>query len=331
MGGNAKNMKKCLYAALIMAIAVSFTASLAFAANSVHSNPDRLTLTHQSATVNGVVLHYVMAGKGEPVVLLHGWPETWYMWRHVMPALAGNYTVIAPDLRGFGNSSRPITGYGGKIAAEDIYQLVKQLGYKECFLVGHDIGAQVAYSYAAAHPEAVKKLVIMEYIFPGFYPTGFEGGLWWFSFHNVRDLPESLVEGKERTYLTWFYKGLAYNPSAINEEDISEYVTQYSAPGGMRAGFEYYRAFAADAIENQGYAKTKLQMPVLVLGGEFYPMLGGRIFNPAIPSTHPAAQSTQMLAQNVRVSVIRNSGHWLAEENPEQVARELSLFFGERK
>lgn len=145
------------------------------------------------------------------------------------------------------------------------------------------------------------------------------------------DLPEYLIEGRERAYLTWFYKGLANDPSAIDENDIDEYVGQYSVPGGIRAGFEYYRSFATDVIENREYAKTKLKMPVLVLGGEFYPMFGGRISDPAIPSTHPALQSTQMLTENVRVAVIRNSGHWLAEENPEVVARELELFFAGRK
>ena len=109
---------------------------------------DNVTFSHHIASVNGIQLHYVTGGQGDPIVLLHGWPETWYEWRHIMPALAKNYTVIAPDLRGLGDSSKPLTGYDGKTVAEDIHQLVTQLGFKTIFLVGHDIGTQVAYSYA---------------------------------------------------------------------------------------------------------------------------------------------------------------------------------------
>jgi pimeloyl-ACP methyl ester carboxylesterase len=130
------------------------------------------------ASVNGIQLHYVIGGQGDPVVLLHGWPQTWYEWRHIMPALAKNYTVIAPDPRGLGDSSKPITGYDGKTVAEDIHQLVTQLGFKDIFLMGHDWGAQTAYSYAAAYPNNVSKLVLMDFSFPGFLPPEFgENGL----------------------------------------------------------------------------------------------------------------------------------------------------------
>jgi pimeloyl-ACP methyl ester carboxylesterase len=111
-----------------------------------------MTFSHHMISVNGIQLRYVIGGRGDPVVLLHGWPETWYEWRHVMPALAKNHTVIVPDLRGLGDSPKPVTGYDGKTTAQDIYQLVSQLGFKDVFLVGHDFGAQVAYSYAAAPP-----------------------------------------------------------------------------------------------------------------------------------------------------------------------------------
>src|SRR5919198_4710450 len=144
---------------------------------------DNVTFSHHMASVNGIQLHYVIGGHGDPVVLIHGWPQTWYEWRHVMPALAKNYTVIVPDLRGLGDSSKPVTGYDGKTTAQDIYQLVSKLGFEKIFLVAHDIGAQTAYSYAAAHPNNVTKLVIMEFAFPGFLPPEFEGVTWWFAFH----------------------------------------------------------------------------------------------------------------------------------------------------
>jgi pimeloyl-ACP methyl ester carboxylesterase len=201
---------------------------------------DNMTFSHNMASVNGVQMHYVIGGHGDPVVLLHGWPETWYAWHKVMPALAKTYTVIAPDLRGLGDSSKPLTGYDGKTLAEDIHQLVGKLGFKTIFLVGHDIGSFVVYPYAAAHPSEVKRLVVIEVPPPGFFPgPSVNGGppLWWILFHQTRDVPEALVQGKEMTYLSWFYQNLAYNPAAITQADINEYVSHYSVPGGMRAGF----------------------------------------------------------------------------------------------
>src|SRR6187200_380526 len=169
---------------------------------------DNMTFSHSTASVNGIQLHYVIGGHGDPVVLLHGWPETWYEWHRVMPALAKNYTVIAPDLRGLGDSSKPLTGYDGKTVAEDIHQLVGKLGFKTIFLVGHDIGTQVAYSYAAARPTEVKKLAVMELTIPGIVPAG-RMPLWWVVFHQTPDVPEALVQGKEMFYLSWFYHNLA--------------------------------------------------------------------------------------------------------------------------
>src|SRR5262245_37951951 len=145
---------------------------------------DNVTFSHHTVSVNGIQLHYVMGGEGDPVVLLHGWPETWYAWHKVMPALAKNYTVIAPDLRGLGDSSKPAAGYDGKTLAEDIHQLVTQLGFKTIYLVGHDIGTQVAYSYAAAHPTEVEKIAVMELTIPGFVPPG-RMPLWWVVFHQT--------------------------------------------------------------------------------------------------------------------------------------------------
>jgi len=285
---------------------------------------DNVTFSHHMASVNGIQLHYVVGGKGDPVVLLHGWPQTWYEWRHVMPALAKNYTVIVPDLRGLGDSSKPLTGYDGKTTAEDIHQLVSQLGFNQIFLVAHDIGVQTAYSYAVAYPNNVSKLVIMEFAFPGFLPPGFEGVTWWFAFHQVPDIPEMLTFGKEKEYLSWFYKGLAYNPFAITQADIEEFVSHYSAPGGMRAGFEYYRAFPVNAIENkESLAKEgKLQMPVLAVGGDIYPAVGGDL-----PGNF-ALYSIQQLATNVKGITVPLSGHWIPEEQPKLVIDQLFKFFG---
>ena len=277
---------------------------------------DNVTFSHHTAPVNGIQMHYVIGGQGDPVVLLHGWPQTWYEWRHIMPELAKNYTVVAPDLRGLGDSSKPFSGYDGNTTAEDIYQLLSQLGLdQKIFLVGHDIGVHTAYSYATTHPNNVSKLVILDVPVPAFYPQGFEDCCWWFSFHQTPDIPEALTAGKEREYLSWFYTTFAYNPEAITEADIDEYVSHYSKPGGMRAGFEYYRAFPIDEEQNKELADVKLPMPVLALGGEY--------------TGNAALTSMKSLAIDVRGSIVPFSGHWIAEERPDFLIKELVKFFRE--
>jgi pimeloyl-ACP methyl ester carboxylesterase len=272
---------------------------------------------HHSADVNDVRLHYVRAGQGEPVVLLHGWPETWYQWRKIIPALAEHYTVIAPDMRGLGDSSKPRDGYDKRTVASDIYALVQQLGFENIFLVGHDWGGPVAYAYAAGYREAVRRLVILDAPIVK-SPEELEQLqvlFWHLSFHTLPDLPEMLVAGRERAYLSWFYRN-GYNPSAISEEAIDEYVRCYAAPGGMRAGFEYYRAFPADAQHNAESAKTKLEIPVLALGGQ--QSLGMM-----------AVEAMKSLAVNVRGGEIERCGHWIAEEQPSILTEQLLHFFGE--
>jgi pimeloyl-ACP methyl ester carboxylesterase len=293
----------------------------ALASKGVSFGIDNVTFSHNTASVNGIQMHYVIGGHGDPVVLLHGWPETWYEWHKVMPALAKNYTVVAPDLRGLGDSSKPPTGYDGKTLAEDIHQLVGKLGFKTIFLVGHDIGTQVAYSYAAAHPSEVKRLAVMDLPIPGFTPPQLEGKIWWFVFHQTPNVPEALVQGKEMMYLSWFYHGLTYNSAAITQAAINEYVSHYSAPGAMRAGFEHYRAFPQDAIQNQNYSKTKLTMPVLALGGGYLPTFGGNITMSAV------IYGMKILAQNAQGITVPNSGHFIPEEQPDFVVDLLFKFF----
>ena len=273
--------------------------------------------THHTAAVNDVRLHYVIGGKGEPVVLLHGWPTTWYEWRRIMPALAEGYTVVVPDTPGLGDSSRPVTGYDKRTLAQDIYGLVQKLGFEQINLVGHDLGGQIAYAYANEYPD-VRRLAILEVPLPGL--AGWDQlNPWHFSFHGVRDLPEALVAGRERMYITRFYTDpeYVYNPASFTEAEINEYVRTYSAPGAMRAGFEYYRAFGEDARQNQEYAKTKLKMPVLAIGGAN--SLGDFLY-----------QQLQAVAENVQGIVIDNCGHWLSTERPEKLSQILIAFFNQK-
>ena len=195
--------------------------------------------------------------------------------------------------------------------------------------MGHDIGSQTAYSYAAVHPNNVSKLVLMELTFPGYSPTpSLPGntGRWWVAFHQVPDMPEALVQGKEREYLAYFFKGLAYNPSAITQANTDEFVSHYSAPGAMRAGFEYYKAFPQDAKDNKELAATsKLPMPVLALSGDIYPILGGDV-----PGSNTLNSIQNLsLATNVHGIVVPLSGHWIPEEQPVFVIKQLANFFGQ--
>ena len=276
-------------------------------------------VAHHTMALEDVVLHYVTAGSGDPLVLLHGWPQTWYEWRRIMPELAERYTVIAPDMRGLGDSSRPATGYDKRTIAGDIRQLVRKLGFEQILLVGHDWGGPVAYAYACGHPEEVRRLAILDVTIPNetwerIPQITRRGGIWHVAFHSVRDLPESLIHGRERTYLSWFYRTAAYNPAAITEADIDEYVRCYSAPGALRAGFEYYRAIFTDIDHNKDNAKTRLKMPVLALGGE-------RGFRSA------PLKCMKELAVDVCGGVVERSGHWIPEERPDYLIEQLVEFF----
>jgi len=276
-------------------------------------------ITHHVADLSDVRLHYVTAGDGPPVVLLHGWPQTWYEWRHVIPALAEHHRVIAPDLRGLGDSSRPEGGYDKKTVAGDVWELVdSELGQTRFQLVGHDWGGPTAYALAAAHPEVVTGLVIIDVVIPGDGGDFSQGGRrWHHQFHMTPDLPEALILGREEIYLRWFYRTFGHRPDAISENDIAEYLRTYAQPDAMRAGFEYYRALPRDAADNaEIVARFKLPMPVLAIGG------GGGRGRGAEPE-----QSLRRVATNVRGEIIGACGHWVPEEQPERLARLLLTFF----
>lgn len=283
---------------------------------------DALALTHHTATVNGIKLHYVMAGSGEPVVLLHGWPQTWYEWRRVIPDLAARYTVIAPDLRGFGDSDRPAGGYDKRTVAEDVYQLVQKLRLGPVNLVGHDLGMMAGYVYAAVHPGDVRRLVLAEAGLPGlgleeFFDTARYPQFWHFGFFSApNNVAESLIAGRERLFVSHFVRMHSYDPTGVAEEDLDEYARRLAAPGALRGGFEHYRAFPTDAGHNREHARTKLPMPVLTMAGEFG--VGDRL-----------EKAIRPLARHVRGVVIERSGHYIADEQPEAVTGELLQFFGD--
>ena len=288
------------------------------------------TFTHGTMTVgektNSVKLHYVMGGKGDAVVLLHGYPATWYDYRFLMPLLAEKYTVIAVDLRGMGDSSKTFTGYDPRTMSTDVHELIGKLGFEAAFVVGHDIGAPVAYMYAVQFPQSVKKLVELEFV-AGAALEELEQkaapNLWFFAFQAVPDLPEKLTEGKERTYLSVFLNPFTYGGSTISSDAVDEYVRCYSAPGGMRAGFEYYRNVPLFTKFIKETPPAKLKMPVLALTGE------ASMGNPA--TGQPAEKFIRQVAENSVYAVVPQSGHWIAEERPAFLAETLIAFFKENK
>jgi pimeloyl-ACP methyl ester carboxylesterase len=270
------------------------------------------------ADVNGVKLHYVEGGKGRStVVLIPGWPQTWYIWRKMMPELAKSHRVIAIDTRGMGDSSRPETGYDTQTAADDISALMSELGVSRYSVVGHDVGMWIAYPLAARNPHAIEKLAVSEATIPGvtpwppmLLPPEANAAMTQFMFNRLRDLPEFLVEGREAAYLRWVIEHLAYRPDLVA---VDEYIRAYSVPGAMKAGFEYYRAIPLTMQQNEQLRTEKLPMPVLAIGGE--------------PGAGAATIETmKLVSDDVRGEVIEQCGHYTPEECPQRFLELLQGF-----
>jgi pimeloyl-ACP methyl ester carboxylesterase len=269
------------------------------------------------AKVNGVRLHYLATGSSDPVFLLHGYAQTSHMWRPLMAELAKTRTVIAPDLRGAGQSATPAEGYTKVEMAQDIHALAQKLGYNRIRIAGHDIGLMVAYAYAAQYPSEVERIALLDAFLPGigaWRDVWLMRDLWHFHFYGKT--PLALVHGRERIYFEHFWNDFAADPAhSVPERDRRIYAKAYARPGGMRSGFEYFRSFEKDAEDFARLAKTPLPMPMLVLTGEK-------------ASGDFLIQQGRLVAANVEGVVIRKSGHWLMEEAPRQVIPKLVEFLG---
>jgi pimeloyl-ACP methyl ester carboxylesterase/uncharacterized RmlC-like cupin family protein len=276
--------------------------------------------TATSAEINGVRLQYFIGGKGSPVVLLHGYAQTSHMWNPIMPLLATDHTVIVPDLRGAGGSSKPESGYDKKNMAVDIHDLVTSLGFNRVSIVGHDIGLMVAYAYAAQFPQATERVVLMDAFLPGigdWKNVWLMRDLWHFHFYG--EVPLALVKGRERIYLEHFWNDFAADPKhSVSEADRRIYAKAYAQPGGMRAGFEYFRNFERDAKDFAEMSNTPLAMPVLVLTGEK-------------ASGNFLIEQARLVGSDVRGKVVAGSGHWLIDEAPQTVIPALTAFISERR
>jgi pimeloyl-ACP methyl ester carboxylesterase len=273
-------------------------------------------IVSRSAVVEGTKLHYLTAGQGPSVVLLlHGYAETSRMWKPLIPLLAKKYKVIAPDLPGIGDSDIPANGLDMKNAAIRIHALAKSLGIEKARVVGHDIGLMVAYAYAAQFPAETEKLVVMDAFLPGV--AGWEDvynnpGIWHFRFNGPT--PEALVHGRERTYFEHYWNDFAVDRThSIPEADRVAYTAAYARPGRMRAGWGYFVSFPQAAKDFAQLSQKKLTMPVLAIGGE---KANGVLLG----------QQMKLVASDVTVVVLKNTGHWLMEEQQKETMDALLKF-----
>jgi len=275
--------------------------------------------------VNGIKLHYVSGGAGKVLVLLPGWPENWWSYHKIMPELAKNYQVIALDYRGMGSSDKPESGYDKKTIANDISLLLNKLGIEKAYIAGHDIGAQVAFSFAANHPEMTEKLVIMDVPHPdesfssvlmlpalGTPTDKLDASrpfLWWFAFNQMKGMPEELLADRFEIAQKYIFHYLLQNDSSINKFDRAVYTNAYNAKDAIRAGNAWYQAFSQDIADYKTY--QKLAMPVLGLGGPGYDWLRFTLPNKTT---------------NSNILKIEDSGHFIAEEQPKQVIEAIVGF-----
>ena len=284
---------------------------------------------HDTVVIKGVRLHFVEGGSGAPILLLPGWPQSWYAWRYVMPLLAkAGRRVIALDPRGMGDSDRPASGYEMRTVAAELHGFVEALGLTAngpLDIVGHDLGTWIGYAYAAEHPSDVKRLAVFDALLPGITPPPPPGipsaetnvKTWQLAFNRLDDLPEILLQGREREFLTWLFRVKTIRPWAITPADLGEYVRVNAAPGATRAALSYYRHNLGleGMADTRARAERKLSMPVLAFGAESG--VGTMVLD-----------TMRLAAADVRGGVFAACGHYMPEEAPRAVAEQIIGFMG---
>jgi pimeloyl-ACP methyl ester carboxylesterase len=307
-------MKRALDLNLSLALSGWTSVLVLFSTPACGETSDK-NIISRTADVEGVQLHYMTAGHGPTVILLHGFAETSRMWKPIIPLLAERFTVIAPDLPGIGDSAIPASGLDMKTSAIRIHALARSLGVEKARVVGHDIGLMVAYAYAAQFSTETEKLVVMDAFLPGV--PGWEAiynapNIWHFRFNG--EYPEALVKGRERTYFEYFWNVFAADKTrSIPEADRKAYTEAYSRPGRMRAAWAYFASWPQLSKDFAQLSQTKLTMPVLSIGGE--KSLGNEL-----------AEQMKLVASDVTVVVLKETGHWILEERPKETTDALVKF-----
>ncbi|MER6386609.1 alpha/beta hydrolase [Streptomyces sp. NPDC001250] len=270
--------------------------------------------------VNGITVHAVVGGSGPALLLLPGWPQFWYEWRLIMPQLAERFTVIAADLRGQGGSDKPASGYDGATLASDMAELMAQLGHERYAVVGADLGMFVGYVLAADHPDRVTRLVLAEATLPGVPPLpslledrAQNALLWHFAFNSLDEINERMVSGREEIYFGHQFASKAASPTSIPQEAVDVYVSILRDPAALRASFEFYRDTDSPRQLLARVNNGPLPMPVLAIGGER--SLG-----------HQVEQTVRAVADDVIGAVLPGAGHYLSEEAPQALLKEIVHF-----
>lgn len=283
--------------------------------NLIHLIPD---FTSHYVEVNGTKLHYVSGGQGEPLLLIPGYPETWWAYHKIMPMLAQKYHVIVVEMRGMGSSDKPVDGYEKKNMAKDIFELVKKIGFEKVSIGGHDIGAHVAFSFAANHSEVVSKLIMLDTPHPdaGMYQLPMLPILgadylypWWLAFNQVKELPEQLLEGRMHFVIDWLFKNLLYNQSSMSQFDREVYAFAYDNKDAIRPSNAWYQSFPQDIEDSKTY--DKLTMPVLGIGGTGYDIL---------------KLSLPLVTTNLQLKKIAKCGHFVVAEKPDELVKVMTDF-----
>ncbi len=274
---------------------------------------------HHFIASDGARIHAVVGGAGPPLVLLHGFPQTWWAWHKVMPILAERHTVVAIDLRGAGASAAPASGYDKVTLAHDAHLVMAALGFASYAVCGHDIGAMVANALAFTHRDAVQQLVVMDTGLPGWSgwgPLFQDPRLWHYAFHMRPNLPERLLADREYDYVAAFLHDRAYDHSGHSEQDLRVFAEAIARPGRTRGGLEWYRAFPQDDLAGAGWKRDRLTIPTLALGGEHR-------FGPRM------VEMMGEFSTEVSGGSVPDCGHWLAEERPTQTASFVLRFLRE--
>lgn len=274
--------------------------------------------TNNYIVLNDLSIHYVQGGKGDPIILIPGYPETWWAYHHVMPILAENHQIIVVEIRGMGSSDKPENGYEKKNIAKDIYELVKHLGFDKVSIAGHDIGAHVAFSFACNYPLATSKLILLDTPHPD--PSMYKLPMlpileasylypWWLAFNQVKELPEKLLEGRMSIVIAWLFDNLLINKDSISQFDKSVYSAAYDNKDAIRCSNAWYQAFPQDIKDYDSY--NKLEIPVLAIGASGYDLLHHSL--PAITS-------------DLTLKKIENCGHFILAEKPNETAELINEF-----
>lgn len=267
-----------------------------------------------TANVNGATIHYVRGGTGPAVILLHGFPQDWYAYHRIMPRLAKSFTVIAPDMRGVGRSTAPAGGFDATNVAADIHQLVQRLKLERPYVAGHDNGGMIAYAFARLHPNATRGVMILDSPLPGIEPwteVKANPALWHFGFHQTLDLPERLLAGRQFVYFREFFDRLALNRKAITDAEVRHYARAYATADQLRAGLEFYRRGYPASEKFNAAERSATDVPIALAGGD-------HAMGMLLPKLADALR--QHGCTNVSVEIVKNSGHWVVDEQPDSVA-----------